>query len=230
MAFCRECGNGVSSDARECQQCGKPTGVDLGKKSFGRWLADNLAALIAAGTLLLGVIQYSRAQTWKRQEFLAQQMKDFFAIPAVPVVEQMLDWNSRYYHLSTDRRDSVLINDSILQGALSVHICRQEGFTSLEVKVRDHFDVYFNALGRFETLIRSGLVKTQNLDSYVGYYLRILGDSASGVKPPAFVKGMWRYLEFYRLEDVQKLLIRSGYSVDTVPIKDCPSTQASALP
>jgi hypothetical protein len=49
--------------------------------------------------LAFGFIQYRRADKWKRGEFLAKEMKDFFDDRAVQKVLTMIDWGARSVNL-----------------------------------------------------------------------------------------------------------------------------------
>jgi len=55
-------------------------------------IAGYLAALAA---FAIGLIQYRRADYWKRCEFLAREMKEFFADPKVSLTLIMIDWGVR---------------------------------------------------------------------------------------------------------------------------------------
>jgi len=68
------------------------------------WVADSerskLLISIAAyfgglAAFSVGLIQYRRADYWKRCEFLAREMKEFFADPKVGLSMTMIDWGVR---------------------------------------------------------------------------------------------------------------------------------------
>jgi hypothetical protein len=59
-----------------------------------------LGASIAFG---VGLFQYRRAQRWKRAEFLANEMKEFFATPRVQKALLLIDWGRRRVQLLEDR-------------------------------------------------------------------------------------------------------------------------------
>ena len=55
-------------------------------------IAGYLAGLAA---FAIGLTQYRRADYWKRCEFLAREMKEFFADPKVNLTLTMIDWGVR---------------------------------------------------------------------------------------------------------------------------------------
>lgn len=60
------------------------------------WTPDDLlkaATLLgAAVAFVIGLIQYRRAQQWKRAEWVAQEMKGVFSDPLVQAALTMIDW------------------------------------------------------------------------------------------------------------------------------------------
>jgi hypothetical protein len=64
----------------------------------------------AVVAFLVGLRQYRRAEYWKRSQFLAQEMKEFFGDPRVENARTMIDWGVRDIPLlnpskSTDGRE-----------------------------------------------------------------------------------------------------------------------------
>ena len=55
------------------------------------WIAL-IAAVVALAALLRGLWEYSRAQRWKKAEFLAQEIKSFRQDADVRRVLLILDW------------------------------------------------------------------------------------------------------------------------------------------
>lgn len=88
------------------------------------WVADpersKLLISIAAyfgglAAFSVGLIQYRRADYWKRCEFLAREMKEFFADPKVGVTLTMIDWGVRRIKLfeATTSKDSSIQDSGI---------------------------------------------------------------------------------------------------------------------
>ncbi len=64
-----------------------------------------LALFGASLVFIVGLWQYRKAQQWKRAEFLAQEMKDFFAAPRVQKALLLIDWGCREISLLEDIAD-----------------------------------------------------------------------------------------------------------------------------
>jgi|GEM_PF-5312979 len=61
-----------------------------------------LAGVISGSiAFVVGLLQYARAQKWKRAEFAAKKFKEFKPKPAIANANAMpmLDWNSRIYEI-----------------------------------------------------------------------------------------------------------------------------------
>src|SRR5712691_11440775 len=71
---------------------------DYDLKVYGFWLT--MGGLLGTGAaLIFGYLQYQKADRWKRAEFLAKEMKDFFGDPDVQNVLLMIDWSPRRVNL-----------------------------------------------------------------------------------------------------------------------------------
>jgi len=180
----------------------------------GNWitLAAMSGALIA---FLAGLMQYRRAQRWKRAEFVAGEMKEFKADPWVRNALLLLDWNERaidlFLHESDPAKRSVRVEDAMIAHALVPHTIRSE-FSQVEIALRDTFDRFFDRLERFEYFMEAGLVSSKEFAPYLRYWLDILGNENSGRKSPPVVQAIWAYIDFYYSE-VSSLLRRFGYRI-----------------
>lgn len=54
-----------------------------------------IGGLGAGAAFIVGLMQYRKGEHWKRTEFLATQMKEFFADPVIQNVLTMVDWGPR---------------------------------------------------------------------------------------------------------------------------------------
>jgi len=64
-----------------------------------------VGALSAFG---VGLRQYWRADYWKRSEFLAKEMKDYFADPKVSIALTLIDWGVRFVNLGVKAADATV--------------------------------------------------------------------------------------------------------------------------
>ena len=182
-------------------------------------LGTIVAALVA---FMAGLVQYRRAQRWKRAEFVAKEVKDFKSDPAVHNALLILDWNEHYVELFPTHEDrskrSVLVNDELLGRALAplpdkAAARLHEEFKAEEIAIRAAFDQLFDALERFEYFIQAGLVSRKEFDPYLVYWVEILGDRRGKRKPPAVLANLWAYIDSYYYTGVQKLMRRYGHDI-----------------
>jgi len=61
---------------------------------FSNWI-EILKILGAALAFGIGLNQYRKSEAWKRLEFVAAEMKAFYADPAVKLAMGMLDWRKK---------------------------------------------------------------------------------------------------------------------------------------
>jgi hypothetical protein len=177
-------------------------------------LAGVLSASIAFAS---GLFQYRKAQRWKRAEFVAAEVKEVLKDRWVAVALQLLDFNMNSYNLAKSDSEHELrdvpLTDIDLAIAMEPHSIRSEGFGTAEVRVREAFDAFLDALQRFEHFVAAGLVSSRDFAPYLRYWVTLLGDAHSGRKPQVVVAAIWRYIEFYGYSDVQRFLARFGYDI-----------------
>jgi hypothetical protein len=146
--------------------------------SLGEWKPDALLqALILLGAALafiIGLVQYRRAQHWKRVEWVAQEMKGLFSDPIVQAALRMFEWGSRRIPLYPDRKEEsdryVLLKNEIVADALLLHDDRPEGFSDQEADIRAAFDRFLDGLERFHSYVATGLVELSDLRPYLKYW------------------------------------------------------------
>ena len=180
-----------------------------------------LSLLVASTAFLAGLIQYRKAQAWKKAEFVAAEVKALFADPAVQFALHLLDWNLSCHDLRSrdddDAMKEVWIGDATLVTALSPHSFRSAGFSPVEVRVRLAFDVLLDGLQRFEHFIETDLVKEKDFLPYLRYWLDLMGSSSSYGKSAPVLHAIWRYIAFYRYGDVQRFFLRYGFDISKFP-------------
>lgn len=171
---------------------------------------------IGAGLMafLAGLLQYRKAQQWKRAEFVAAEIKEMLADDVVQLALRLLDWNDGYYPLQTepDPHAQVRVDDAILGLALRPH-SSQSRFSPTEVRIREIFDALLTRLQRLEHFVESGLVTAGEIRPYLQYWIHLIGSVPSARKPEATLHAMWRYIDFYGYSDVQFFLHRFGYDI-----------------
>jgi hypothetical protein len=146
--------------------------------SLIEWKPDDLLkALVLLGAVLafiVGLVQYRRAQHWKRVEWVAQEMKGLFGDPVVQAALQMFEWGSRRIPLYPDRKEEseryVRLKNEIVADALLPHEDRADGFSDQEMDIRAAFDRLLDGLERFHSYVVTGLVELRDLQPYLKYW------------------------------------------------------------
>ena len=155
-----------------------PTTRVMRMSPLSEWKPDDVLKAIAlvgaALAFIIGLVQYRRAQHWKRAEWVAQEMKGLFGDPIVQAVFLMIDWGSRRVALYPEREQErdryVLLTNEIVADALMLHDDRPEGFSPLEADIRAAFDRALDGLERFASYADTGLVALSDLRPYLKYW------------------------------------------------------------
>jgi hypothetical protein len=199
------------------------------------------AAVVA---FVVGSLQYQKAQRWKRAEFLAAEMKGFFADPDISNVLTMIDWAPRrvnLYHIAdTELRHYPKITRRIQIEALEPHTKRQSGGSSVdlgdsedtgdsgtqegvrgpryspeEVRIRDSYDKFLDFLERVDAYAESKLIGKEDLDPYLRYWINDIASYSEDSDDGAWTCALLNYIEFYDFTNVQQLFARYGYNIET---------------
>ena len=91
------------------QTCVPPPDASLEKCKFILSIVGYAGAAIA---FLIGLQQYRRGEYWKRSQFLAQEMKEFFADSRVENTRMMIDWGVRDIPLLSPSKSANGLEDS----------------------------------------------------------------------------------------------------------------------
>src|SRR5207253_10623044 len=104
---------------------------------FKNWSPDDFfkaVALVGAiVAFIVGLLQYRKAQQWKRAEWVAQEMKQLFNDSVVRSVLLMIDWGARrialYPESKIESERYLCLTDGDISRALMSHEERPNGFT-----------------------------------------------------------------------------------------------------
>jgi hypothetical protein len=176
-----------------------------------------ITVIPALGTFIFAILQYRNAQTWKRNEFLADQINKFYYDQYVIDVEGMLDYTSRsfqdeegdskititVYHSQEDiPKNSIETHSVNLGTALHYHL---DGPPQLEeLKIRERIDTYFYYIQRFAIFIQNGLFTKRELYPYLEYHISLLNglrDHSAG-----YHEALYNYLTLYDFDQAVKFL------------------------
>lgn len=175
-----------------------------------------LMPAITTAVFIFGVYQYRRAQRWKRQEFLAIVIKNFFDDFYVGQALLMLDWHEHTLKYYPDSVKTFNYNRDELGIALETEDFRREKnndktpmFNEYETVIRKSFDKLFYYFASFQCHIENDLYKQKDIEPYIIYYLRILGDKGSSKRlNPETINNLMLFLEFYDYVKVKLFLQR----------------------
>lgn len=150
----------------------------------------------ASTAFVIGLLQYMKSQRWKRAEFVANEVKEFNALPEVRNAKLMLDYTERYVDLFPEKEKAderrVDVTEAMVVSALKPH-GKQTEFKQAEARIRDTFDEFFGRLERFENFIAAGLVTKEECAPYIAYWIDILGIDGKDAPRPGLVKALSSY-------------------------------------
>lgn len=183
---------------------------------LNHWMPEDLLKAIAlvgvAIAFAIGLVQYRRAQQWKRAEWVAQEMKQLFSDPLVQAALLMIDWSSRQILLYPDREKLderyVPLTNEIVARALMSHEERQgaDRFSPLEADIRAAFDRVLDGLERFHSYEVTGLVKISDLQPYLKYWAVNLARDRGITTGEDRVARLKTYMDKYGFDGAHKLL------------------------
>ncbi len=171
-------------------------------------LIGTILTLIA---IIFGIIQYIKAQKWKRLEFVSKEINDFENDKDVRNAKFMLDWDESYvelYHDATDweyEKRFILVNDDLLKASLTTYENDSEPdelYSDEESCIRDTFDILFGYFEGFYANIRTGLVSFDEYYPHIIYWIDILSNPDNKFKDEKFKKLIKEFLEYYGYEGV----------------------------
>jgi len=176
-------------------------------------------------TLIIGVlglgkalIEYTKAQRWKKAEFLAKEVKDFYADKNVQRALLMLDWNIVDIPLFEieQKKDGIktfLFEDEMFIRALKHH--DETMFTDEETIIRQTMDEFLVKLSMFQSYIDSKLIKPKDLEPYFSYWIKLIGNKDAERKSIACFNQLWRFINYYDYNQIIKLFKNFDYDIVT---------------
>ncbi|MGO9838247.1 MAG: hypothetical protein ACLP1X_29045 [Polyangiaceae bacterium] len=204
----------------------------LGDYKFALSVVGTIGALVAFG---IGLLQYHRAQQWKRAEFLASQLKELFDKPMVSTALTMLDWASRkiYLHALVDPQDGTptLVTLAMQSRALIPHTipdsyCREtdeltssrdgesmRAYSPEETIIRDCYDTLLDGLDRLGSYLQGELISAKDLRPYLGYWIDDIASPTSNQQYALWCVCLLTYIYAYHYTGVAILFREFGYDI-----------------
>jgi hypothetical protein len=188
-----------------------------------------LGTFVAA---VLAVRTFRRTEQWKRAEFLAAKMKEFFDDRRVQQAMTLIDWGSRRVPLldaSAPDGGVVRVTRALQTRALLPHTMVDEAtgsdiegdadsvpmrrYRPEEAAIRDRYDAFLDGLERFAGYVQSGLVEAAALRPYLGYWVDDIHAPTKDVADAEWCAVLLTYVHFYRYQGVQQLFRELGRDV-----------------
>jgi hypothetical protein len=179
-------------------------------------------AAIAVFVFLRGLYEYRNAQKWRRAEWVAAEMKEFFQDPYIRNALTMLDWTDRRLPLllaapsSTAEQTFEYKEGMLLHGLSSRSSPQQRDYSDAELSIRDSFDRLLDALERIDSFVRAALVNPVELKPYLRYWIDVIGDPKNPKKSPEARHRLWAYIDDYGYDGVQALFKAFGRDIHPV--------------
>lgn len=188
--------------------------VDFLKSFDAKETMAIIAAVLTMLTLVKGVVEYTKAQKWKKAEFLASEIKELFNDQHLARAFKMLDWKETTIPLFRDELANKEKVELKYHKRMLTHALRDPdvmGFSKGDEFIRDLMDDLFFRLSIFQNYIETGLIKGADLEPYLKYYISLIGDprkECEGVQA-----AIRHYLNSYGFEDVINLCRKFGYEM-----------------
>jgi hypothetical protein len=181
----------------------------------------------------IGVSTYYRTEKWKRAEFLANEMKEFFATPRVQKALILIDWGYRRIDLIENAppgKGSVVVTRAMQASGLRPHILltpngsdiemavddeseHKTSFTHAEAAIRDAYDALLDGFERLASYVKTGLVEVASLRPYIGYWVDDIASPTDNSEDAAWCAALLTYISFYRYDGVLWLFDAFGKSI-----------------
>jgi hypothetical protein len=185
---------------------------------------------VSAETYRLAAQDSAVQNRWKKAEYIAEQVSQFFADPVVRKTIHLLDYHYRliearsgpaarveilYAREDPDLTMAAAQDDRMktcCEDARTVVLTRAledqtRDFTGYESDTRDEFDQFLNRFGRFERLIAAGLFDYDEVEVHLKYILDLLlGRQDHASRPLA--ETIRKYVRKYQFDAADKLIER----------------------
>lgn len=177
-------------------------------------LGLKIGALVISLLLLIkGIYEYTKAQKWKKAEFVSKEIKEFYNDFDIKRAMILLDWNSNELDLKTNEIEGekkFYFNDDLIVSALQTHK-DSPSFSDKEVVIKGVFDSLFDRLTMFDNYIETGLIRTNDIKPYLIYWIRILADSQNDRKSKEVRSQIWKYIDEYGYDRIRTFCNKFGF-------------------
>ena len=179
-------------------------------ESFLKTLLSNAGIVIGVTSLVVGLVQYKKAQDWKKSEFAARQLEMLHTEPMLMIATKALEWKKRDFPMPAQYQGiyntkTFHHSSADMERAMAPGTEEKQDVDMMEALYPDIFDKFFDHLKRMDHYIDVELFTIEDIDE-VCYWV-------DRVENPEFVekKDLFKtYLKAYGYEAVLKLMKRCG--------------------
>ena len=160
-----------------------------------------------------GIYEYTKAQKWKKAEFVSKEIKEFYNDFDIKRALILLDWNTNELDLRPNEIDGIVkfyFTDELILSSLQTHR-ESSGFSGEEVVIKSVFDSLFDRLVMFNSYIETGLIKVKDIKPYLIYWIQILADTENDRKPEQVRTQIWKYIDEYGYGKIGEFCSKFGF-------------------
>ena len=173
------------------------------------------AFLVSIVLLLKGILEYKKAQNWKKSEFVSKEIKELLNDFEIKRALVLLDWNANNLSLADNEIENLkyfYFTDELIYNSLKTHR-ELSNFSDKEVVIKKIFDNFFDRIGWFDIYIQTGLIETKDIKPYLIYWINIIADETNERKDNDLREQMWRYIKEYNYIDFISICKKFGFHI-----------------
>ncbi len=147
--------------------------------------SDIIAAISVLFTILVfgaGLWQYHSSETWKRSEFVANQIKEFNSDKINAAVLMMMDYDPAHVELFPEKPTETERYSDVNLSTLTEAVRKDRDFTSQEFQARIYFEHLLTSLSRFNYFIDRRVIEPRELCADVSYPVALMTGDAKDMK------------------------------------------------
>jgi hypothetical protein len=179
-------------------------------------LLSKLGVGLTVVFFMVGLHQYSQAQKWEREKFLAGAIKEFVDAQSVRNAMKMMDSLTLYqdgrqieFNPTAENvveRKTFVSNEKIFDSlTIAPHdeLARDD---ELGFSIRDCFDTFLSYMDTFDHYVNQDLITMAALKSHVGYWIELLGPDEK--LEARFKTRILNYARHYGMTGIESLIAK----------------------
>ena len=211
--------------------------------TFAQVVVSTLGFIGAISAFTFAIIQYRKAEKWKRMQFVADEVRELETDRKIENALLMADWGVRKLNLTLvpdpKPEEYVLITREMQWRALLPHPVKKENkdywattttyldgtsgesrpeydsnFSATEVLIRDSYDALLTRLDRLETFIDAGLISEDDLKPFIYYWVKTMTKVNGAGHNATWRLTLLTYIDYYEFTGVQSLFDRYEKNIE----------------